>query len=223
MTTETNEKSLEELIEACFLSQGYLKGLPQDYNKTRCIDEKILFSFIKNTQPEEFEKIKKRNGANYQDIFCKRIFDQVQQNGIIEVLRKGVMEGDIKINLLYGLPTSNKNPQTQANYQIIKSFNDRWGNTEWCKNDKVKKMLFEDLPAEIALDEEYIKATKQASAQNTKITFNNMMEEKFQDLMFDFTDLYRDFSDNKDFKQDVLGMMFDIVMKKQGAENRMGN
>ena len=84
-------------------------------------------------------------------------------------------------------------------------------------------MLFEDLPAEIALDEEYIKATKQACAQNTKITFNNMMADKFQDLMFDFTDLYREFSDNKEFKQDVLGMMFDIVMKKQGAENRAGN
>lgn len=117
MATETNEKSFEELIEASFLSQGYSKGLSEDYNITTCIDEKGLFSFIENTQPKEFEKIKKKNGENYQDIFCKRVFDQIQQHGIIDVLRKGVTDGDIKINLLYGLPSSNKNPQTLANYQ----------------------------------------------------------------------------------------------------------
>lgn len=102
--------------------------------------------------------------------------------------------------------------------QIIKSFNERWGNTEWSKNDKVKKMLFEDLPEEIIRDRKYVSATKNTDYQNTKITFNNMMEEKFQDLIFDFTDLYKDFADNREFKKDVLGMMFDIVMKKQGME-----
>jgi hypothetical protein len=45
-----------------------------------------------------------------------------------------------------------------------------------------------------------------------------MMEERFQDLIFDFTDLYKDFADNQEFKKDVLGMMFDIVVKKQGIE-----
>lgn len=38
--------------------------------------------------------------------------------------------------------------------------------------------------------------------------------EKFQDLIFDFTDLYKKFADNQEFKKDVLGLMFDIVMKK---------
>jgi type I restriction enzyme R subunit len=102
--------------------------------------------------------------------------------------------------------------------QIIKSFNDRWGNTQWGKNDKVKKMLFEDLPEELSKDENYINATKNTDFQNTKITFNKMMEERFQDLIFDFTDLYKDFADNEEFKKDVLGMMFEVVMKKQGMK-----
>jgi type I restriction enzyme, R subunit len=105
---------------------------------------------------------------------------------------------------------------------IIKSFNERWGNTEWSKNDKVKKMLFEDLPEEIMKDRKYVSATKNTDIQNTKITFNKMMEENFQDLIFDFTDLYKDFADNQEFKKDVLGMMFDIVMKKQGMESGVG-
>jgi len=118
MATQTNEKSFEEdLIEASFLSQGYIKGFSQDYNKENCMDEKLLFSFIENTQPVELEKIKKRHGENYKDLFCKRIFNQVQANGVIEVLRKGVVDGDVKIKLLYDLPTSNKNPQIIANYQ----------------------------------------------------------------------------------------------------------
>ena len=117
MTTQTDEKSFEGLIEASFLSQGYIKGFSQDYNKASCIDEKLLFSFIEDTQPVELEKIKKRHGEQYQSLFCKRIFNQIQQNGIIEILRKGIVDGDVKINLLYGLPTSNKNPQTIANYR----------------------------------------------------------------------------------------------------------
>lgn len=70
----------------------------------------------------------------------------------------------------------------------------------------------------MAKDQSYINATKNTDFQNTKITFNKMMEERFQDLIFDFTDLYKDFADNEDFKKDVLGMMFDIVMKKHGME-----
>jgi hypothetical protein len=31
------------------------------------------------------------------------------------------------------------------------------------------------------------------------------MKEKSQDLIFDFTDLYKDFTDNQGFKKDVLG------------------
>lgn len=117
MITQTNEKSLEALIEASFLNQGYIKGFSPDYNKSLCIDEKLLFSFIENTQAEEFAKIKKRHGEHYQDLFCKRLFNQIQQNGIIEVLRKGITDGDVKISLLYPIPSSNKNPQTLANYQ----------------------------------------------------------------------------------------------------------
>lgn len=117
MTTKTNEKSFEELIEESFLNQGYIKGFSSDYNKNFCIDEKLIFSFIENTQLEEFAKIKKRHGENYQELFCKRISNQIQKHGIIDILRKGIDDGDIKIKLLYGLPTSNKNPQTLANYQ----------------------------------------------------------------------------------------------------------
>ena len=42
------------------------------------------------------------------------------------------------------------------------------------------------------------------------------MEDKIQDLVFDYTDLYKEFEGNKDFKNDILGMMFKVVMDKQG-------
>ncbi|WP_263459152.1 hypothetical protein [Bathymodiolus platifrons methanotrophic gill symbiont] len=34
------------------------------------------------------------------------------------------------------------------------------------------------------------------------------------------TDLYKDFSDKEDFKKDVLGLMFDVVQKKQAELER---
>ncbi len=85
----------------------------------------------------------------------------------------------------------------------------------WTKNTELQKYIDEDLPNEMVKNKEYVRATRTADVQNTKMAFDIMMEDKFEGLMVDYTDLYRDFSDKEDFKKDVLGLMFDVVQKKQ--------
>ena len=101
--------------------------------------------------------------------------------------------------------------------EIIAEFNKKWGDAEFVKNDNVIKAIFEDIPNKISIDKEYISATSQADAQNSKIAFDSIAKNKLQDLVFDHTNFYKKLEEDKDFERDILGMMFKVVMDKQGT------
>lgn len=134
------------------------------------------------------------------------------------ILDNGVTEIDPITPQMRG---SKAEPEKEFLQEIIAEFNKKWGETEFGKNDLVTKILFEDLTSKIAINEEYIRATKFSDVQNSKITFDKMMEDKIQGLVFDYTDLYKEFEENKAFKNDILGMMFKVVMDKQNIGIRV--
>jgi type I restriction enzyme R subunit len=102
--SDTSESGLESLIENNLLSdkQKYKSSFSTDYNKELCLIPKLLFEFIKETQPEAYATINKR-GA---DKFLKRVSSQIKQKGIIDVLRKGVKDLDLNVKLYYKTPSS---------------------------------------------------------------------------------------------------------------------
>ena len=118
MPTKTNEESFESLIEASLINKAkYRKGESQHYNKEYCLDTFELFRFLEETQADTLAEYKKRRGENYKILLCKRIYQQIQQKGIIKVLRKGISDQELKFFVLYKIPSSNKNPQSIKLYQ----------------------------------------------------------------------------------------------------------
>ncbi|MBI4648056.1 MAG: type I restriction endonuclease subunit R [Bacteroidia bacterium] len=91
---------------------------------------------------------------------------------------------------------------------IIQEFNARYGIDNWTDNDKVKRFLFEELPADLAKDEATVNAVKNSDKQNAKITSDKKVEDLMQDVIFTFTDLYKKFSDDQDFKRQYLDFVF---------------
>ena len=91
---------------------------------------------------------------------------------------------------------------------IIQEFNSRYGINNWADNDKVKRFLFEQLPADLAKDEATVNAVKNSDKQNAKITADKKVEDLMQDVIFTYTDLYKKFSDDKDFKRQYLDFVF---------------
>ncbi|MBI5219708.1 MAG: type I restriction endonuclease subunit R, partial [Bacteroidia bacterium] len=91
---------------------------------------------------------------------------------------------------------------------IIHEFNARYGIDNWTDNDKVKRFLFEQLPADLAKDEATVNAVKNSDKQNAKITSDKKVEDLMQDVIFTFTDLYKKFSDDQDFKRQYLDFVF---------------
>jgi len=112
-TSDTSEKGLETIIEKHLVEQnGYIQSYSTDYDRDSCINKKVLFQFLKATQPKAFATIQKRG----EDKFIKRLSAQIKQKGIIEILRKGIKDLDLQVQLYYKRPTSNLNAAAHKNY-----------------------------------------------------------------------------------------------------------
>jgi type I restriction enzyme R subunit len=100
-------------------------------------------------------------------------------------------------------------PQYDFLSNIVKAFNERF-KTDWRDNDKINRFLFQDLPEEVGKDEEYQNAKKYSDRQNAKITYEKKVENKFQEIIFDHTELYRMFTDNPQFKKWLCDTLFNM-------------
>lgn len=113
MVTDTSEKGLETIIEKHLIEQnGYRPSYSTDYDKDFCINKKWLFEFIEATQPLDYATILKRG----EEKFVKRLTDQIRQKGIIQILRKGIKDRDLQVQLYYKNPASHLNDKTQKRY-----------------------------------------------------------------------------------------------------------
>ena len=109
--TDTKESGLETLIVKWLVEHnGYEEGSNVDYNKEYAVDEVRLFRFLKESQPDEMDKLgvfvneqKKRN-------FLNRLQGELAKRGVIAVLRNGVKVYPADLIMFYLTP--NENNQT---------------------------------------------------------------------------------------------------------------
>jgi len=119
-STDTTEKGLESHITNYLVNEiNYVQRESKDYNNVSCLDEDLLFQFLEATQPKALDKLKRFHKDLYKQKIIKRINDQIQAKGVIEVLRKGVVDGftDTKLRLFYDKPVSGYNASANALYK----------------------------------------------------------------------------------------------------------
>ena len=108
-STNTTEKGLEAHISQYLVdANNYLLRENKSYDNVACIDRDLLFQFLETTQPKAVAKLKTYHKELYEQKIIKRLNDQIQAKGIIEVLRKGITDGftDTKLHLFYDKPVS---------------------------------------------------------------------------------------------------------------------
>ncbi|HAF29038.1 MAG TPA: DEAD/DEAH box helicase [Bacteroidales bacterium] len=118
--TDTTEKGLEVHIAQYLVEKNkYLLRENKSYDNVSCIDSELLFQFLEITQPKAVAKLKTYHKDLYEHKIIKRLNDQIQAKGIIEVLRKGITDGftDTKLQLFYDKPVSAYNADANALYQ----------------------------------------------------------------------------------------------------------
>ena len=91
---------------------------------------------------------------------------------------------------------------------ILREFNDRFGNIAWQDQDKIEKIITEELPAMVAEDRAYQNAKVNSDRQNARIEHDRALERAMTGLLADQTELFKQFSDNGSFRRWLLESSF---------------
>ena len=117
MKTDTTEKGLEaHITQHLCLVTAFEERHHSQYNRVDCVDEDLLFNFLKTTQEKEVVKLQSIHGSSYRSKVLYRLNNQIKTFGIIEVLRKGITDNNIKLKLVFDKPVSNLNEKDLALY-----------------------------------------------------------------------------------------------------------
>ena len=91
---------------------------------------------------------------------------------------------------------------------IIREFNDQFGNIEWKDQDKIERLIAEELPAKVAADRAYQNAMANSDKENARIEHDKALERAMTELLADHTELFKQFSDNESFSRWLREMTF---------------
>ncbi|MGO9019656.1 MAG: type I restriction endonuclease subunit R [Syntrophobacteraceae bacterium] len=135
--------------------------------------------------------------------------------GILEAIDMDSYRVEVKSSLKIGLadqdseigpvPTSGggrkPEPELDQLSNIIKAFNDQFGNIDWKDADKISKVIAEEIPAKVSADTAYQNAMKNSDKQNARIEHDKALQRVMIELLADHTELFKQFSDNPSFKK----------------------
>ncbi len=96
---------------------------------------------------------------------------------------------------------SRPDPEMDHLSNIIKSFNEHFGDIPWDDSDRVQRMIAFDIPAKVAADSAFRNARQNSDRENTRIEHERTLGRVMQSLMRDDTELFKQFTDNESFKR----------------------
>jgi type I restriction enzyme R subunit len=103
-----------------------------------------------------------------------------------------------------------RKPEAELDHlsNILKTFNDQFGNIQWTDADRVKRLITEEIPARVSADTAYQNAKKNSDRQNARIEHDKALARVIVSLMKDDTELFKQFSDNESFKKWLTDTVF---------------
>jgi len=99
-------------------------------------------------------------------------------------------------------------PELDRLSNILKSFNEEFGDIEWQDKDKISQVIAEEIPAKVAADKAYQNAMQNSDRQNARIEHDRALAKVMVALLSDHTELYKQFEDNPAFHKWLTDMVF---------------
>jgi len=99
-------------------------------------------------------------------------------------------------------------PEMDRLSNIIKAFNEHFGNIPWTDADRIHQLITKDIPAKVAADSAYQNARKNSDKQNAKIEHDKALMRVMTALLKDDTELFKQFSDNESFRRWLTDKVF---------------
>ena len=109
----------DHLVDRLAADEGYERRDPvSDYDRTLAMDKVLVLRFVRDTQPEEWDRLAAHYAAAAQDTFFTQLAKALKDRGALDVLRQGIkIVPGIKFSLCYFRPASGLEPKRVAEYQ----------------------------------------------------------------------------------------------------------
>lgn len=117
MPSQTTEQAFETaIIDTLTSNGGYQLGNAANFDRELALDRPTLLQFIQTSQPTAWEKLAGIHGNTVEQKFLDRLCQELNQRGMLDVLRYGITDYGVRFKLAYFKPASGLNPETLALY-----------------------------------------------------------------------------------------------------------
>jgi type I restriction enzyme R subunit len=108
-------------------------------------------------------------------------------------------------------------PELDRLSNIVKAFNEQFGNIDWKDADKIHKVISQEIPTKVAADKKYQNAMKYSDKENARIEHDLALQRVLIELLTDHTELYKQFSENPAFRKWLADFIFAATYKTAKA------
>ena len=105
-------------------------------------------------------------------------------------------------------------PELDRLSNILKAFNDQFGNIAWSDADRVHRLITEDIPNRVAADEAYRNAKLNSDKQNARIEHDKALARVMTAVLKDDTELFKQFMDNESFRRWMTDTVFGLTYEE---------
>ena len=102
-------------------------------------------------------------------------------------------------------------PELDLLSNILKVFNDHFGDIPWEDADRVRQLITETIPARMAEDTAYQNARRHSDKQNARIEHDEALVRVMTSVLKDDTELFKQFMDNEGFKRWMTDTVFELT------------
>jgi type I restriction enzyme R subunit len=138
------------------------------------------------------------------------------RNEVKETLKLAPTDKDAEI---YPLPTSGggglAEPELDYLSNIIKTFNDQFGNIDWKDADRICQVITEEIPGKVAADKAYQNAIKNSDRAAARLELDRALGKVIVDFVSDHTELYKQFYENPSFKKWLSDTIFGVTYHEE--------
>lgn len=104
----------EHIAKELVRMHGFRKRTAEkNYDKATTFDYELLIEFLRATQADKLARLEEIYGDAMETRVLQRIDDEIGKRGVIDVLRKGVEEGPVRLELMFFRPVATLNPDIE--------------------------------------------------------------------------------------------------------------
>jgi len=133
MVSNTKEVALEQAIQKYLtghtteelaglptpVADGpYRIGRPSDFDARYALDTALFWQFLETTQGKELAKLRDRNHNDWQAKILERFDRLIKKEGLLHLLKKGLLVDDARFVLMYPAPLASSAPRVHENFAV---------------------------------------------------------------------------------------------------------